>query len=383
MFPVGNTEVIFRAPDAADGTATVTVADLTPPAYGEPRISPQPNSRGWHNSKVTVTFPCIDSISGPLEVVRILSQEGANQMASVSAEDCKDRAGNPADTGKEQGGINIDLTSPAYGEPNTSSKPDSRGWHNSDVTVTFPCTDELSRPLDDQVALTLSEEGVNQVAGVSAQECEDLAGNIAVMDGELGGINIDKTAPQKVTKLKSTSHEVSTWSSNNIVGVEWTNSSDSLSQLESYVVTWDTDSNTAVATQRIGTATSANSLPRLDGMFHYFHVQAIDRAGNNSVVASFGPIWIDTTPPDTTVDLIKEGWDVFVEISGSDNFELARFECSLDNGPYENCTIPDKSKVAQRKHRLSVNVDGPYTLKVRAIDGTGNLELDPAEVSWC
>jgi methionine-rich copper-binding protein CopC len=64
------------------------------------------------------------------------------------------------------------------------------GWNNSDVTVTWSCTDSGSGVVNATVSQTISTEGEDQSA---TGACEDHAGNIA--SNTQTGINIDKTAP--------------------------------------------------------------------------------------------------------------------------------------------------------------------------------------------
>src|SRR5581483_11845824 len=68
----------------------------------------------------------------------------------------------------------------------------ANSWNNSDVTVSFACTDLLSglAPGSPPAPIVLSSEGAHQqVAG----SCQDLAGNSA--SAVVAGINIDKTPP--------------------------------------------------------------------------------------------------------------------------------------------------------------------------------------------
>jgi len=68
--------------------------------------------------------------------------------------------------------------------------PNVNGWNNSDVTLTWSCTDSGSGVVNDSVSQTVSTEGENQSA---TGTCKDHAGN-EVSDTQTG-INIDKTAP--------------------------------------------------------------------------------------------------------------------------------------------------------------------------------------------
>jgi hypothetical protein len=66
----------------------------------------------------------------------------------------------------------------------------TNGWNNSDVTITWSCTDAGSGVIDALVSATLNIEAADQSA---TGTCEDHAGNTAV--DTVTNINIDKTDP--------------------------------------------------------------------------------------------------------------------------------------------------------------------------------------------
>ena len=183
--------------DNAGNSGSLTVSniniDKTPPAYGSSSRSPAANGNGWSNQDVTVSFPCLDALSGPgSAVVEItLTAEGGGQTANAAASACTDRAGNVAASGASLGGINIDKTAPAI-TGNRSPAANLNGWNNTDVTVHFACTDGLSTlavgsPPEDTL---LSSEGAGQSVDGT---CTDLADNSAT--AKVANINIDKTKP--------------------------------------------------------------------------------------------------------------------------------------------------------------------------------------------
>ena len=146
------------------------------------------NANGWNNGDVTVTWTCSDGGgSGVVDgsVTETVSTEGENQSASGT---CTDQAGNTAsDT---QNGINIDLTRPDA-SASAAPGPNSNGWNNAAVTVTFSGTDNLSG-LD---FCTAPEELDSEGSGQSASgTCTDKAGNVSDQ-ATAAGINIDLTKP--------------------------------------------------------------------------------------------------------------------------------------------------------------------------------------------
>lgn len=179
----------YRAIDN-DGNVESTRSPSTP--FRLDRVAPTltsvrttANTSGWNNTNVTVSFSCTDAVSGVSTCSGpvTLSSEGANQSTTGSA---RDMSGNQRSLSVT--GINIDKTLPTLSA--TRTEANGYGWNNTDVTVSFACTDALSGVSACSGPVTLSSEGANQGASGSAA---DKAGNPNGMS--VAGINIDKTAP--------------------------------------------------------------------------------------------------------------------------------------------------------------------------------------------
>ncbi|HEX9986879.1 MAG TPA: PxKF domain-containing protein [Chloroflexia bacterium] len=168
----------------ATSSPAVNIDQTAPSITGAATTSP--NGAGWYNGPVTIHFTCFDGLSGiavcPADVV--LSGDGANQVASGTA---YDNAGNSASFTLT--GINIDQTAPVINGSRTPG-PNTYGWNNTDVTVSFSCSDVLSGVASCSGPTTLSSEGAGQSVSGTVY---DLAGNSA--SATVGSINIDKTAP--------------------------------------------------------------------------------------------------------------------------------------------------------------------------------------------
>jgi hypothetical protein len=84
--------------------------------------------------------------------------------------------------------VTIDTTEPSLTASLTPA-PNANGWNNTDVTVSFACTDTLSGVAGSPpTPVIVSTEGTHTVTG----SCEDVAGNTA--EGMIV-VNLDKTPP--------------------------------------------------------------------------------------------------------------------------------------------------------------------------------------------
>ena len=253
-------------------TRTIKI-DLTRPVITG-SLSPSSNGNGWNNTDVTVNFACVDS--GPVQSGialntasgSTLSTEGTGQSVSNSGS-CSDDAGNSA-LQSTVNGINIDKTNPSI-TGGRSPLANSNGWNNTDISVSFSCTDSLSGvevgfPTGDT---TLSSDGASQsVLGT----CNDQAGNS--VSNTVSGINIDKTDPS-ITSSRSPLANINGWN-NTDVSVSFF-CSDALSGLEAGSPTGD------------ATLTSEGAGQSVTGT-------CVDRAGN-SAQDSVSDINIDRTDP--------------------------------------------------------------------------------------
>jgi hypothetical protein len=145
------------------------------------------------------------------------------------------------------------------------------GWNNSDVTVSFTCTDADSGVASCSAPTTLTMEGANQsVTGTAT----DNAGNSA--SATVSGISIDKTAPS-ITASRSAAPNAAGWN-NAPVTVSFA-CDDALSGVDSC------SGPVTLASEGMGLSAS--------GM-------AMDVAGNAASVSE-GPINIDMTAPTLSV----------------------------------------------------------------------------------
>jgi fibronectin type 3 domain-containing protein len=184
----GTDSFIYTISDGAGGTTTATVTVTISPDTVAPVItasaSPAPNAAGWNNTNVAITFTCSDAASGvvfcPAAVT--VTTEGAGQVIAGTA---SDKAGN---TKTVTVLINLDKTPPVISF-SASPPPNANGWNNTNVTVSFTCSDAASGIATCPAPAALTTEGSNQLVTGTAT---DLAGNAATTHVTA---NIDKTAP--------------------------------------------------------------------------------------------------------------------------------------------------------------------------------------------
>ncbi|MGG2105341.1 S-layer homology domain-containing protein [Lysinibacillus pakistanensis] len=168
-------------------TVNVVKDTIAPTITGT--ITPQPNAAGWNNSDVNVRWTVNDSASGidPMTIPsdRILTAEGDSLQVTGTV---KDKAGNSA---TETVRIKIDRTPPTINGEATKP-PNSTGWYNGDVIISWTVSDALSGidPSTSPSNNVITGEGDNLFVTTSVS---DNAGNSTT--ATVSGIRIDRTAP--------------------------------------------------------------------------------------------------------------------------------------------------------------------------------------------
>jgi hypothetical protein len=146
-----------------------------------------PNAHGWFNRNVTVSFTATDEPAGSglasVSPSVVVSFESANQEIVGTAQDVADNDSSASVT------LNIDKTAPAIALV-SRTPANVAGWNNTDVLLSWSCTDALSGVVAAKVGHTVSGEGnALQATGL----CGDIADNSA--SDTVAGIKIDKTVP--------------------------------------------------------------------------------------------------------------------------------------------------------------------------------------------
>ncbi len=274
------------ATDEAGNTATTSVTvsiDKTPPTIAATAVPP-PNASGWNNSDVTVTFSCADSLSQVAtcpEPVTVMA-EGTQTVSGTAV----DRAGNQASTSVT---VHIDKSGPII-TATRSPEANANGWNNTDVTVSFTCSDAGSGVESCAPPVTISSEGENQVASGTAT---DRAGNGATASVN---VSLDKTPPS----LTITSPSDGALASESPITVTGS-SDDGLSGLD------HVSCNGAAAL--VSGSTFTCQVPLSQGP-NPITVEAVDRAGNaatRSITVNLLPRLLVTITSPASLALFRSG----------------------------------------------------------------------------
>lgn len=166
-----------------------TPPDTTPPVL-TPVITGTLGNNGWYTSDVLLQWLVSEPESGEesvsLSVPGCYTQNIVNDTAGVTFT-CT--ATSPGGSVTESVTIKRDATAP---EATATRAPDANanGWNNTDVTVTFTGTDNLSGLASCDAPVVLGEGAGQSASGT----CTDLAGNVSA-PASVSDINVDKTAP--------------------------------------------------------------------------------------------------------------------------------------------------------------------------------------------
>lgn len=316
--------------NAAGHTVTVKLDDIAPTITGA--RTPAANAAGWNNSDVTVTFQCADGETGidhcadPVTV----TTDGADQAVNGSA---VDRAGNNASA--TVAGISIDKTPPTISGA-VDPAPNGNGWNNTDVKVTFSCTDGLSGVASCTDPAVLTNDTSNGTATGSAT---DRAGNTA--STTVSGIMIDKTPPGLVG-APTTLPNAAGWY-HTPVTIHW-EASDQGSGIDTASLPGDST---------IGEGADAIASASVS-----------DKAGN-STSASSAPVNVDLTAPVTTATA-PGGWtsaDVTVDLHASDNLSGV-----------DTTYVSADGAAPKAAASATFTTDGDHVLEFWSVDKAGNTE---------
>lgn len=350
--------------------------DSTPPSI-QPVVNPAPSPGGWNRTDVTVSW----TVSDPESAISTSSGCGAVTLSADSAGTTLTcTATNAAGlSGSASVTVRLDKTPPAI-----SALPaplsNAAGWNNSNVTVTFTCSDALSGvSLLSNTATTLSASGPAQSALAT---CRDFAGNETT-----GGIkiNIDKAPP--VTNSITLPNPIHAGSPGSIsAGL----SDGGGSGLFSADFTINGSAPAPLGTPGGATATVSGSLPALAAGVYDICVRGTDAAGNIgaylcSFLAAFDPSagfvtgggWIHSPPGAYTGNPAATGEAHFAFVSryhngaqlpsGQTKFRFRAGNLNFESTSYDWLVIAGSR--AQFRGVGAINGTAGYQFLLTAIDG--------------
>jgi PKD repeat protein len=210
-------------------------------------------------------------------------------------------------------------------------------------------------------------------------------------------VHVDTKAPTGPLAVQSTSHVVQTWSNDNTVTVTWQAAVDAqygTCGLAGYSVVWDASAATVPdnTTELDAAATTCTSSALADGQSHYFHIKAVDRAGNAGAARHLGPYYIDATAPDAPTFLAAEDqWfkarPASLNIDFSDALTLNNLYYSIDGGTSWTAIATAVAGNTYTANWTLTNTDwnsmadATYYLYFKITDDAGNVYETPDQAS--
>ena len=216
-------ECIDTAGNVADPVTISNInIDKTPPVV---TITLPKNGKYGLNESVTATWSATDALSEVEDskapkTIKIDTTSKGKKKITLPPGLVKDKAGNSSkEVTTTYEVVEVDTTKPVI----TGSRdplPNSFGWNNNDVTVSFSCEDvgPVQSGIDTNTVAgkTVTTEGKDQSV-TNTGVCIDVAGNVAD-PVTVSNINIDKTPPKVTITLPGTGEYVlnqsitATWS---------------------------------------------------------------------------------------------------------------------------------------------------------------------------
>ncbi|MFW6074363.1 MAG: OmpL47-type beta-barrel domain-containing protein [Chloroflexota bacterium] len=350
-------EVVEGASGPKISVFDARVLDDTAPVVSA-QVSGDEGDNGWFIENPTVTITADDPESA-VHLIEYRIGEGAVQTYNNPFQISQDgefevefRATNDHGFTSDWESIDIlvDTEAPQGSIDFDPESPNSNGWYNEPVDVTFTCTDDGSGFQAGDTTQDTQTFGQDVDNGFIQILCTDQAGNEY---SDSATINIDLTNP--TIEL----HDSYTFEEGTIVQVDVESVSDPLSGIES--IRWDLDGDGTFEESyplNLDTGDGPDTLT--------FDIQAIDNAGNETVEEVV--ITIENVDPE--IDSVTvNGNEVIVSASDQGNDELSyEFDCD-DDGQYE--VSPQSSNTTECPLGTS---RGEYQVNVRVTDGDGGSD---------
>jgi len=334
-------------------------------------LSPQPNAAGWNHSDVTVTLNATASGGGPAiqglsysatgaQVIPSTDAAGSQTTVTITAEGttvltffAHDVGGN-SETSK-QITIKLDKTPPAITTTRTPAA-NSFGWNNTDVTVSFSCTDQLSGVDTFSGPTTLSNEGAEQsVTGT----CSDIAGNTAT--AKVDHINIDKTSPTTTASVSPTPN-----------GNGWNNATVTVTLTATDALSGVDVTNVVVDGGAVQPYASPLTIST-EGVHNIFYWSR-DRAGNIESTHTLA-VKVDKTPPEAYIQFDPVSLDL--QVFGRDSLS------GVEPGPVTaTSAVPGQGQDQIRSYRITDHAGNTLDLVLDVIPTGDHLQATVTSLSY-
>ena len=283
----------------------------------------------------------------------------------------------------------VDVTWPAIGANGGAADDNSGVAGYSTLWTTNPLT--TPPPSTNTVVSTTASTSPTLSNGMSHWfhlRTRDQAGNWTPPI-HLGPFYIDDTDPSSTPMVSPLTHEIEDWSNDTTVEVIWPavfaegGAVDEDSGIAGYSTQWSADPATIPDdTVDLADSDTQTASPPLEDGVHWFHLRAVDSAGNWSETVHLGPLMIDTTPPSlprlgrlpklsTKLSLPLTWQPTTDELSGMNGYSVLRRA-----GGWKARRLGNQTTIASTStttHNVSASVGMSYCFRIRARDIAGNL----------
>ncbi|RKH60913.1 hypothetical protein D7V93_12635 [Corallococcus llansteffanensis] len=360
---------------------------VTAPQAGTSVATQLPTISGTAEAGSTVTITQTSPSSGTLLGTAVASAGGSWSLAVTPAlmdgttytvkATATDKALNVSPDSVPHS-FKVDVTLPDTTIATTPTSPSNQTTANFTFTsteggVTFECLLDDSPLLFETCGASKSYPGLGEGPHVLRVRAKDAAGNLdptpAIHRWEVDSKKPDApvvTAPEAGTSVPTQKPTISgTAEAGSTVTITQTSPSSG------------TLLGTAVASAG-GSWSLTVASQLMDGITYTVTATATDKALNVSLPSADLSFTVDVTPPETKLEsgprpAERSDTATFTFSSPPPDATTATFECSLDGAEYATCTSP---KVVTG---LS---EGLHTMRIRARDRAGNLDLSPVTSTW-
>jgi hypothetical protein len=239
--------------------------DSTAPSGVSAAAARGPDQNGWYNHAVAISWSGSDGTAG-IASCSSINYSGPDSANAAPSGNCSDKAGNTSSSVSFP--LKFDDTAPSV-TPSAARGPDTNGWYNHAVTISWAGSDSLSGLAS--CTSPLNYNGPDSGSAAPSGTCTDNAGNISA--SAPFPLKFDGTAPTSISAAAARAADQDGWY-NHAVGVTWSGSD---------------------ATSGIGSCTSI-TYGGPDSGSAAPSGACTDKAGNTSSAVSF-PLKFDGTAP--------------------------------------------------------------------------------------